>query len=278
MLYNFETRNVDVLESLLLSLSNEFIIDKNLKSIEYAEVFEKVKFENEISKDDSFEIVEKDKNLTGIIEEFDRALSTSTIDLSKSFKFFDKSEYHLISLNDFKKILNWIKVDLNKKELQILIDEISNNNNNLLSQSFTSPNNSALITKQPSKDLIDYRKLNNLLKIHRQHINIRFDQDIWMIYGKKVSLTLLSNLNKNFEYIKEPLQNLISAQNPLLKASMLEQILRSFKEDFSNEDIETLLKYAVYGSANSVNNAYKKMRTQNMDWNFEDFHVNHFLK
>ena len=52
MTYNFETENREQLESLLLSLSNDFIIERNLKSIEYSEVFEKVKFEEDIDKND----------------------------------------------------------------------------------------------------------------------------------------------------------------------------------------------------------------------------------
>ena len=80
--------------------------------------------------------------------------------MQKSFNFFDKDTTGLITKIDFSKVLKWLKLELTQTENKKLMKEIENH------------------------DMVNYKTLNNLLKIHNQHINVRFDADIWMIYGK----------------------------------------------------------------------------------------------
>ena len=100
--YNLETGKSDQLESLLLRLEKEFVIGKNMNSIEYTEIFDKIELRqpldnlsDQLSQNRSHDFSER--NLTEIIEAICSKLENSNFDIHKSFYFFDKENTGLIT-------------------------------------------------------------------------------------------------------------------------------------------------------------------------------------
>ena len=256
--FNLKTGKSDRLESLFLKLENDFVVERNIHTIEYTELFQKLDMKNKTRQNmtDEISVLSKDmikeRSLTEIIDALDLCISKSNLDMNAAYKFFDNVGF--IMKNEFLKILGWIKFDISDAELDVLYAEIEEG------------------------DAVNYEKLNNLIKIHKQHINVRFDFEIWMLASRHLALNLMAEINRNLDYIKEPLLKEVKEDNPLISAAYLDEILHQFKEEFSEQDVEKLLRYAVVGSCNNLNTAYKKMREPTLNWRFENLHAFHFLK
>ena len=108
-----------------------------------------------------------------------------------------------------------------------------------------------LLREIESEDLVNYRSLNNLMKIHQQHINVRFDPEIWLIYGKQLVPSVVDGLNRNLDFIREPLVKVLTESNPLVNSQFLEELLYQFKDDFSPKEITQIMVYGIVGSCNS---------------------------
>lgn len=109
--------------------------------------------------------------------------------------------------------MKWLKVELTMNENKKLMKEIEN------------------------EDMVNYKSFNNLMKIHHQHINVRFDGDIWMIYGKQLPPGVTDSLNRNLDFLRDPLIKNITETNPLVNATYLEELLYQFKDEFSPQNI-----------------------------------------
>lgn len=63
-----------------------------------------------------------------------------------------------------------------------------------------------------------------------------------------------------------------------MTAAVLEEILQELKWDFTQEEIQDILKYGVVGSLNSISRALAKSDQIDYDWKAEYIHTEHFLK
>lgn len=253
--YNLLTGSSILMESLLIKLQKDFLVTRGLPTIEYAEVFDKIS-DKQLLKDEASFMEEEnhERNLTELIADFYDHLHSSNFALDKAFNFFDRDKLGFILFDEFEKILNWLRFDMTEKEAKILLERIS------------------------SENAIEYRKLDDLMTIHSQHINVRFDIEIWMVYGKKMNIEVLNTLNRNIDNIGNSLYSgKKDIENPLLASIVLEDILKLLKNELTNEDVQDVLRYAVIGSANTISKAVEKIQAKDFDWRYENIHVDHFL-
>lgn len=82
--FNLERGKEDELEAIFLRIEKEFIIEKNIQSIEYAEIFEMIEFKtplDHLSEQLSNRSDFSEKNLTEIIQSFCDSLEKSNFDM-----------------------------------------------------------------------------------------------------------------------------------------------------------------------------------------------------
>jgi Ca2+-binding EF-hand superfamily protein len=166
--------------------------------------------------------------------------------------YFDRDNVGLILPENFKKILDWATIKLNEEEMTILED-------NLLVE-----------------NAINYRKFLDLIDINDKHINVQFDSEIWFAVSKNFTIDLFENLNPHLEALRY-YHKIKKDSNPLTSAAVLGQVLREMGREFTDKDIDQILRYAVVGSSNNIASALNKLERKDLFWEFEYVHMPHFL-
>jgi Ca2+-binding EF-hand superfamily protein len=242
---NMEIRKIktpEEVESLMLKLENEFVTKLQLTTIDYSEIFDRVrmssKVSNILSNQDSFMNVGRGEDtiisqagaisrmsqqdpatlameMTKIMDLISMAIRANNFDLHRAFKLFDKDTHGVILPDDFKKVLGWTKADLSDKEKKKIMNELY------------------------YEKLIDYNKFTEMLKIHDQHIHIAFSPEIWQIRAKIMPVDLFQKINQNLENLRYILERRTrKSKNPIISAAMLEGIFGELKWDFTRDDIQ----------------------------------------
>lgn len=256
--YNLEMSKYGESESVLLAFQNEMIIKNNFKTIEYSEIFDRLESRRAarlIKANTEKELPEQKENevtLTRVISNISDILRNGHFKLHNAFLYFDRDNVGLILVENFRKILEWGKISLNEEEEAILEDNLMLDN------------------------AINYRKFLDLIYINDKHINVQFDAEIWCAISKNFPLELFENLNPHLEALRY-YHKLKKDNNPLVSASVLGQILREMSREFSDSDIDLVLKYAVVGSINNLSSALNKLERNDLTWEFEYAHMPHFL-
>lgn len=258
--YNLEFGKHPESESVLLNFQNEMIVNNNMKTLEYGELFDKLegrraarltKANTEVNLYESKPDYQQEISLTKIIAEVANKIRHTNFNLDKALSFFDRDGIGLITADNFRKILRWTKADISDQEQLLLEDSLQ------------------------IDSAINYKKFLDLLAINDKHINVQYDRDIWLAISKSFTLELFEKLNLNLEYLKY-FYEIKKEANPLISAAVLEQMLHEFK-DFNATEIETIVKYGVVGSINSLSQALIKLERSDLKWDFEYVHMPHFL-
>ena len=116
-----------------------------------------------------------------------------------------------------------------------------------------------------------------MIKIHEQHISITFSPEIWQLQAR-MSTEIFQKIHHNLEFPRYTLElRTKKSKNPIISAAVLEEILAELKWDFSHNDIQEILKFAIVGSVNSITKAMAK--AENCEWNMllEYIHIENFL-
>jgi Ca2+-binding EF-hand superfamily protein len=257
--YNLEMTKYPEAESVLLAFQNEMIIKNNLKTLEYSEIFDRLESRRatKFTKANTEQNIpldpkENEASLTKVITQVCDVLRSGKFKLHGALAYFDKDSVGLILPENFKKILDWATIKLNEEEMAILED-------NLLVE-----------------NAINYRKFLDLIDINDKHINVQFDPEIWYAISKNFTIELFENLNPHLEALRY-YHKIKKDSNPLTSAAVLGQVLREMGREFTDKDIDLILKYAVIGSSNNLAAALNKLERTGLSWEFEYVHMPHFL-
>jgi Ca2+-binding EF-hand superfamily protein len=261
LLYNMDFGKHPETETVLFKFQNEMGMQNQMKTIEYTELFDRVEAKRGTSIQKAQSMImdklsgEEETNLTLVIGKISDAIRGSNFNLEKALAFFDRDNMGLVMPNNFRKILHWSKANLNEPEIAILEENLLLDN------------------------AINYKKFLDLLEINDKHINVQFNGDFWFAASKMVPFGLFGKLNQNLEFLRYTLsiyKKKERSDNPLITASILETILNDVKE-FSNEEVQAILKYGVVGSINKIQQSIHKMESNELNWSFEYIHILHFL-